>query len=61
LENYFETSHVDAKEALNIYRHFYKQTEFVVEYLGVAKKLQTLLNVSVNGSRQERIVYESSP
>lgn len=40
-------SHVDANEALNIYRHFCKQTDLVVEYLGVARKLQNLLNVSV--------------
>jgi phosphatidylinositol-binding clathrin assembly protein len=46
-ENYFEMSHVDAKEALNIYRQFCQQTDLVVEYLGVAKKLQNLLNVPV--------------
>ena len=40
-------SHVDANEALNIYRQFCKQTDLVVEYLGVAKKLGNLLNVSV--------------
>ncbi|PPQ62861.1 hypothetical protein CVT24_006259 [Panaeolus cyanescens] len=47
LENYFEMSHIDAEEALRIYRHFCKQTEAVVEFLGVAKKLQNLLNVPV--------------
>jgi ANTH domain len=46
-ENYFEMSHVDATEALNIYRHFCKQTDLVVEYLGVAGKLQNLLNVPI--------------
>ena len=46
-ENYFEMSHVDASEALTIYRHFCKQTDLVVEYLGVARKLQNLLNVPV--------------
>lgn len=40
-------SHVDAEQALNLYRHFCKQTERVVEYLGVAKKLQNLLNVPI--------------
>ena len=40
-------THVDANEALNIYRHFCKQTDLVVEYLGVARKLQNLLNVPV--------------
>ncbi|KAH9028551.1 hypothetical protein EDB84DRAFT_271882 [Lactarius hengduanensis] len=47
LEHYFEMSHVDAEQALTIYRHFCKQAEFVVEYLGVAKKLQNLLNVPI--------------
>ncbi|KAF9006012.1 ANTH domain-containing protein [Cyathus striatus] len=47
LEHYFEMSHVDAEEALTIYRRFCKQTEHVVEYLGVAKKLQNLLNVPI--------------
>ncbi|KAJ3772561.1 ANTH domain-containing protein [Lentinula raphanica] len=47
LEHYFEMSHVDAEQALAIYRHFCKQTERVVEYLGVAKKLQNILNVPI--------------
>ncbi|KAF5355356.1 hypothetical protein D9758_006098 [Tetrapyrgos nigripes] len=46
-EHYFEMSHVDATEALAIYRHFCKQTDRVVEYLGVAKKLQNILNVPI--------------
>jgi hypothetical protein len=40
-------SQVDAQSALDIYRHFCKQTERVVEYLGVATKLQNLLNVPI--------------
>ncbi|KII87482.1 hypothetical protein PLICRDRAFT_43127 [Plicaturopsis crispa FD-325 SS-3] len=47
LEHYFEMSHVDASSALALYRHFCKQTEEVVEYLMVAKKLQNLLNVPI--------------
>jgi hypothetical protein len=46
-EHYFEMSHVDAKDALQLYRRFCKQTEHVVEFLGVAKKLQNLLNVPI--------------
>jgi hypothetical protein len=46
-ERYFGMSHVDANEALTIYRHFCKQTDLVVEYLGVAKKLRNLLDVLV--------------
>jgi hypothetical protein len=40
-------SKVDAGQALSIYRHFCSQTEKVVEYLVVAKKLQNLLNVPI--------------
>ena len=47
-------SRIDAAEALKIYRHFCKQTEYVVEYLGVAKKLQNLLNVPVPNLRHVR-------
>ncbi len=47
IEHYFEMSHVDAEQALALYRHFCKQTECVVEFLGVAKKLQNLLNVPI--------------
>ncbi|KAI5118683.1 hypothetical protein M0805_003620 [Coniferiporia weirii] len=47
LEHYFEMSHVDAEAALAIYRNFCKQTEKVVEYLNVARKLQNLLNVPI--------------
>ncbi|GJE90285.1 ANTH-domain-containing protein [Phanerochaete sordida] len=51
LEHYFEMSKIDAKEALAIYRHFCNETEKVVEYLGVAKKLQNLLNVPIPNLR----------
>ena len=47
LEHYFEMSKVDASEALRLYRHFCKQTERVVEFMGVAKKLQNLLSVPI--------------
>lgn len=47
-------SKVDAQEALKIYRHFCKETERVVEYLGVAKKLQNLLNVPIPNLRHVR-------
>ena len=39
LEQFFEMSKVDAKDALQIYKSFVKQTEKVVDYLGAAKKL----------------------
>lgn len=48
-------SHVDAEQALTIYRHFCKQAEFVVEYLGVAKKLQNLLNVPIPNLKHVRV------
>ncbi|EJD43849.1 ANTH-domain-containing protein [Auricularia subglabra TFB-10046 SS5] len=51
LEHYFEMSKVDATSALQIYRHFCKQAERVLEYVAVAKKLQNLLNVPVPNLR----------
>lgn len=48
-------SRIDAAEALSIYRHFCKQTELVSEYLGVAKKLQNLLNVPIPNLRLVRL------
>ncbi|KAI0306103.1 ANTH domain-containing protein [Multifurca ochricompacta] len=47
LEHYFEMSYIDAEQALAIYQHFCKQAMYVVEFLGVAKKLQNLLNVPI--------------
>ena len=47
LENYFEMSHVDAETALDVYQRFCRQTEKVVDYLSVAKKLENLLNVPI--------------
>lgn len=47
LEHYFEMSHVDAETALGIYRRFCKETENVMGYLGIAQKLQNLLNVPI--------------
>jgi hypothetical protein len=40
-------SRVDAESALHIYKQFCKQCERVTEFLGVAKKLQNILNVQV--------------
>ncbi|KAJ8473464.1 hypothetical protein ONZ51_g7857 [Trametes cubensis] len=60
LEHYFEMSHIDAEEALGIYKNFCKQTERVVEYLGVAKKLQNLLNVSIPNLRHAPVSLASS-
>ncbi len=54
LEHYFEMSKIDAQDALSIYKHFCKQTEHVVEYLGVARKLQNLLNVPIPNLRHVR-------
>ncbi|KAI0083855.1 ANTH domain-containing protein [Irpex rosettiformis] len=60
LEHYFEMSKIDAREALAIYRHFCKQTERVVEYLGVAKKLQNLLNVPIPNLRHAPVSLAGS-
>lgn len=53
-EHYFEMFRTDAEEALNLYRHFCSETERVVEYLGVAKKLQNILNVPIPNLRHVR-------
>ncbi|KAF8518979.1 ANTH domain-containing protein [Hysterangium stoloniferum] len=47
LEHYFEMSHIDAEQALSIYRHFCKQTEAVMEFLNVARKLENILNIPI--------------
>ncbi|GAA5913280.1 hypothetical protein JCM5296_007343 [Sporobolomyces johnsonii] len=47
LEHYFEMSHVDATTALKIYKTFCRDTERVVGYLGIAKKLYNVLNVPI--------------
>ncbi|KAH8919528.1 hypothetical protein BT69DRAFT_485273 [Atractiella rhizophila] len=47
LEHYFEMSHVDASKALKIYKSFCSDTEMVVAYLGIAKKLQHIINVDI--------------
>lgn len=50
----------DAEEALNLYRHFCSETERVVEYLGVAKKLQNILNVPIPNLRHVRSSISSA-
>lgn len=59
LEHYFEMSHVDAESALSIYRKFCRQTEKVMEYLAIAKKLQNLLNVPVPNLRHVGFFFPS--
>ncbi len=53
-EHYFEMSHVDATTALKIYKTFCRDTEKVVAYLGVAKKLQNVLNVPIPNLKHVR-------
>ncbi|KAL4066001.1 ANTH domain-containing protein [Scleroderma citrinum] len=60
LEHYFEMSRPDAKEALNIYCHFCNETEHVMEYLGVSKKLQNLLNVPIPNLKHAPVSLVSS-
>jgi hypothetical protein len=47
-------SHPDASTALKIYKRFCTQTEHVVAYLGVAKKLQNILNVPIPNLKHVR-------
>jgi hypothetical protein len=46
-EHYFEMSKSDASESFDIYKSFIKQTDRVVDYLGVARKLHNVVNVPV--------------
>jgi hypothetical protein len=54
LEHYFEMSAVDAEQSFAIYKSFCTQTEGVVEYLSIARKLSNLLNVPVPNLRHVR-------
>ena len=46
-EHYFEMSKSDARDSFDIYKSFIKQTDRVVDYLGVARKLHNIVNVPV--------------
>ena len=48
-------SYTDAKLALKIYRRFCKQSEFVDEYLGIAKNLQKL-NIHIPKMKLVRLI-----
>ncbi|MBW0523891.1 hypothetical protein O181_063606 [Austropuccinia psidii MF-1] len=60
LEHYFEMSHVDATTALKTYKIFCKQCERVVAYLGVAKKLQNVINVNIPNLRHAPVSLAGS-
>ncbi|KAK1988599.1 ANTH domain-containing protein [Colletotrichum cereale] len=47
LGTFFEMSKVDAERAMAIYRNFTKQTDFVVQYLGVARQYEHQTRVEV--------------
>ncbi|CEF85365.1 hypothetical protein FGSG_09167 [Fusarium graminearum PH-1] len=47
LGNFFEMSKVDAERAMAIYRKFTKQTDYVVQYLGVARQHEHHTRVEV--------------
>ncbi|KAI9702366.1 MAG: hypothetical protein M1836_000845 [Candelina mexicana] len=47
LEHYFEMSKYDAERALNIYVTFSKQTNQVVDYLGVARRYETATRLEI--------------
>jgi len=53
-------SHVDAETSLAIYRHFGKQAEHAVEFLGVAKKLQNILDVPIPDLNLKHVMYPPS-
>ncbi|KAK7207002.1 ANTH domain-containing protein [Myxozyma melibiosi] len=47
LEHYFEMSHYDAERALDIYKYFTKDMDGVVEYLQLARRLESATKLSV--------------
>ncbi|ODN95681.1 hypothetical protein I350_08398 [Cryptococcus amylolentus CBS 6273] len=47
LEHYFEMSKIDATDAFQTYKSFISQTDRVVDYLSIARKLNHILNVPV--------------
>jgi hypothetical protein len=47
LEHYFEMSKVDAQESFDIYKSFIKQTDKVVDFLAMARRLNNVINVPV--------------
>jgi hypothetical protein len=53
-------SHVDATTALKTYKIFCKQCEKVVSYLGVAKKLQNIINVNIPNLRHAPVSLSGS-
>lgn len=53
-------SHVDATTALKTYKIFCKQCEKVVAYLGVAKKLQNIINVNIPNLRHAPVSLAGS-
>jgi len=59
-EHYFEMSHSDATTALKIYKTFCRDTEKVVAYLGIAKKLYNVLNVPIPNLKHVRITLSLS-
>lgn len=54
-------SHSDATTALKIYKTFCRDTEKVVAYLGIAKKLYNVLNVPIPNLKHVRFPLISSP
>ncbi|RKP09390.1 ANTH domain-containing protein [Thamnocephalis sphaerospora] len=47
LEHYFEMEYEEAGKALDIYKTFTKQTESVVDYLEVARKMQYAVQINI--------------
>ena len=59
-EHYFEMSKPDATTALKIYKTFVRDTEKVVAYLGVAKKMFNIIQVQIPNLKHVRIALLSA-
>ncbi|CAI2165465.1 2683_t:CDS:2 [Funneliformis geosporum] len=60
LDQFFEMSKIDAKDALRIYKAYVKQTERVVDYLGAAKNIQVSLGIDIPNLKHAPISLTSS-
>ncbi|KAG5460032.1 MAG: hypothetical protein BJ554DRAFT_7969 [Olpidium bornovanus] len=60
-EHYFEMNKADARKSLNVYKKFCTQTEKVVEFLDVARRLQTALGTAIPRIKHVRLTFLKAP
>jgi hypothetical protein len=60
LEHYFEMEYEQATEALSVYKSFARQTERVVEYLEMARKMQYAVQINIPKMKHVSSIYINS-